>query len=190
MVGTNGISLNAKTVTDAFRRATAGLSKNEQSDLLLFVLQLIQLPEEVNRNRIHRDKIELSLDRKIAKQFPEIVNAKRIIIESEFLARAEMTKEDLSRKLRERRIFSIPDWIHRDPGEEYYPAFFIDPQYDRNLVEAVAVALRASSGQRKYRFFTTPFMALGDKTPLEMLALGKFECVVEAAKAFRRQSVK
>jgi hypothetical protein len=184
------ISLDAKTVTDAFTRATVGLSKAEQTELLLFVLQLIQLPEEFNWNSIHRDKIELSLDRKIAKQFPEIVNAKRIISESEFLARAGMTKEDLSRKLRERRIFSIPEWIHKDPGEEYYPAFFIDPQYDRNSVEAVSVALRAFRGERKYRFFTTPFMALGYKTPLEILASGEFERVVEAAKAFRRQTVK
>jgi hypothetical protein len=181
--------VDAKSVTDAFNRATNGLSKDEQTELLLFVLRLIQQPEEFNRNKVHRDKMESILDRELVKQFPEIVNTKRIIIEAEFLARAGMTKEGLSQKLRERRIFSIPEWIHKDPGEEYYPAFFIDPQYDQSLVEAVSVVLRASRGERKYRFFTTPVPALGDKTPLELLASGEFERVVEAAKAFRRRSI-
>ncbi|SMP51841.1 hypothetical protein [Noviherbaspirillum suwonense] len=181
---------DVKTVADAFGRATAGLSKDEQTALLLFVLRLIQQPEEFNQNKSHRDKIESTLDREIAKQFPEIVNDKRIIVESEFLARAGFTKEDLSQKLRERRIFSIPEWVHKDPGEKYYAAFFVDPQYDRLSLEAVSMALRASPDERKYRFFTTPVPAFADKTPLEVLASGELECVVEAAKAFRRQTVR
>lgn len=186
-----GISkfVDAKSVTDAFNRATNGLSKDEQTELLLFVLRLIQQPEEFNRNKVHRDKIESSLDKEIVRQFPEIVNTKHVISESEFLVRAGITKEDLSQKLRERRIFSIPEWVHKDPGEEYYPAFFADPQYNQSSVEAVSMALRASRGERKYRFFTTPLLAFGDKTPLEILASGELKRVVEAAKAFRRQTV-
>lgn len=186
MSGNDPTSLNEKTVADAFSRATDRLSKNEQSELLLFVLHLIQQPEEFTRAKVNRDKIELRLDKELGKQFPEIVNAKRIIIESEFLARAEITKEALVQKLRERQIFSIPEWIHKDPGERYYPAFFVDPQYNPFLVEAVSVVLRASPDERKYRFFTTPIPVFSDKTPLDLLALGEFERVVEAAKAFRR----
>jgi hypothetical protein len=178
-----------KTVADAFNKATAGLSKKEQAALLMFVLRLIQQPGEFNRNRYHQEKIHAALDKEIAKQFPEIVDEERIIIEADFLARAGITKEDLSRKLRERRIFRIPDWIHKDPGDEYYPAFFVDPQYVPSWLEAVSMALRASPGERKYRFFTTADPALGNKTPLEVLAVGELKRVINAAKAFRRPSV-
>jgi hypothetical protein len=183
-------SFDAKTITDAFKRATDGLSENEQTKLLMFVLRLIQQPEEFNRNKVHREKIESKFDREIAKQFPEIINHKRIIIESEFLSRAGITKEQLSQKIRDRRIFNIPEWIHKDPGENYYPAFFVDPMYKQSSIEAVSMALRASRGERKYRFFTTPLAVFENKTPLETLASGELEIVIKAAKAFRRQTVR
>ncbi len=182
-------SPEVKTVAGAFDKATAGLSKHEQTALLLFMLRLIQQPEEFKQNRIHQYRIESSRDKDIAKQFPQIVNEKHIIIESEFLARAGITKEDLSQKLRERRIFSIPEWIHKDPGENYYAVFFVDPRYDRSSLEAVSMALRASPDERKYRFFTTSTPTLGNKTPLEVIAGGELERVVNAAKAFRRQTM-
>lgn len=183
------IPLEEKMVASAFNRATAGLSKTEQAALLLFVLRLIQQPEEFSQNRHHRYKIESALDKEIAKQFPEIVNNERILIEADFLARAGLTKEDLSQKLREDRIFSIPEWVHKDPGGDYYPAFFVDPQYNLSSLEAVSMALRASPGARKYRFFTTSDPVLGDRTPLEVLASGKLECVVNVAKAFRKRTI-
>lgn len=182
-------SPEVKTVADAFNKATAGLSKHEQTALLLFMLRLIQRPGEYKQNRVHQYKIESSRDKDIAKQFPQIVNDELIITESEFLARAGITREDLSQKLRERRIFSIPEWIHKDPGEDYYAVFFVDPRYNRSSLETVSMALRASPDERKYRFFTTPAPVLGNRTPLEMLAAGELERVVAAAKAFRRRTV-
>jgi hypothetical protein len=178
-----------KTVADAFNKATAGLSKTEQTELLMFVLRLIQQPEEFNRNNYHREKIDSALDRELANQFPEIVNNKHIIIEADFLTRASITKETLSQKLRERRVFGIPEWIHKDPGEEYYPAFFVDPRYNLSWLEAVSMALHTSPGERKYRFFTTAASGLENKTPLEVLAFGELERVVNAAKAFRSGTV-
>ena len=151
------------------------------------MLRLIQQPERLSQNREYRYKTEAALDRGIAKQLPEIVNTKRIIIEADFLTRSKLTKEELSQKLRERRLFNIPEWIHKDPGEEYYPAFFVDPQYDQSSLEQVSVALRAFPGERKYRFFTTPVPTFENKTPLEILASGEVERVVEIAKAFRRR---
>jgi hypothetical protein len=177
-----------ETAASAFKKATAGISKTEQTALLLFVLRLIQQPEQFSQNRDYRYKTEAALDREIAKQFPEIVNTNRIIIETEFLTRSELTKEELSQKLRERRLFNIPEWIHKDPGEEYYPAFFVDPQYDQSSLEQVSVALRAFPGERKYRFFTTPVPTFENKTPLEILASGEVERVAEIAKAFRRRT--
>lgn len=179
---------DAKAITDAFNRVTNGLSKNEKNELLMFMLRFIQQPEEFNRNKINIEKIESKFDREIGRQFPDIVNTKRIIIESEFLSRSGMTKEELSRKLYERRIFSIPEWIHKDPGEEYYPAFFADPAYSRTSIEAVSKALRAFPNERKYRFFTTPLPEFDNKTPLEILACGQLERVVKVAKAYRWQT--
>lgn len=181
-------SPDVKTGADAFGRATAGLSSEEQTALLMFMLRLIQQPEEFKRNRVYQDRIESNRDKDIAKQFPQIVNEKLIIIESEFLARAGITKEDLSQMLREHRIFSIPEWIHKDLCEKYYPAFFVSPRYNRSSLEVISMALRASPGERKYRFFTTPDVELGNRSPLEALGMGELEKVVNAAKAFRRRT--
>lgn len=178
-----------KAVADAFSKATVGLSKKEQQELRLFLLRLIQQPEEFSHDKYHRSKIESALDKEITNQFPAIINDEHLIIEADFLARAGITKEVLSQKLREHRIFSIAEWVHKDLGESYYPAFFVNRQYDLSSLEAVSIALRASPSERKYRFFTTPVAALGNKTPLEVIASGKLKCVVDAAKAFRRRTI-
>lgn len=177
-----------KTVADAFSKATAGMPKEEQTALLLFVLRLIQQPEQFEKNKHHRDSIEWALDLKITKQFPGAIIDNLFLIEAEFLRQAGMTKETLSQKIRERRIFAIPRWAHNEQGEEYYPAFFVDPQYDTSLLESVSMTLRASNGARKYRFFTTPDPMLASKTPLEILASGELESVTAAAKAFRKRT--
>ena len=178
-----------KTVADAFSKATAGMPKKEQAAVLLYALRLIQQPEQYEKNKYHRDSIEWALDRELAKQFPAIIKDSRILIEADFLAQGGITKESLSEKLRERRFFSIPEWVHGEQGEEYYPAFFVDPQYDTSLLETVSMTLRASNGARKYRFFTTPEPTLVGKTPLEVLASGELEPVAAAAKAFRKRTV-
>lgn len=178
-----------KTVADAFSKATVGMSKKEQAALLLFVLRLIQQPESYERNKYHREKIEWALDQKLGKQIERLIEDDHVLIEADFLARAGITKQNLYQKLRERRVFSIPRWAHRDESEEYYPAFFVDPRYDASLLETVSMALRASPDARKYRFFTTPDPTLEGMTPLEVLASGKLEAVVNAAKAFRKRTV-
>ncbi len=178
-----------KIVANAFGKATAGMSKKEQAALLLFVLRLIQQPEAFTRSKHHRENLELALDRELRKQISWLIEDEQVLIEADFLARAGITSENLSKKLRERRVFNIPEWIHRDLGEEYYPAFFVDPQYDASLLETVSMALRASPGARKYRFFITPDPALGSKSPLEVLAAGELEPVVNAARAFRKRTV-
>lgn len=178
-----------KTVADAFYKVTAGMPKKEQTELLLFVLRLIQQPEQFEKNKHHRDSIEWALDLEVAKQFPRVIIDNLFFIEADFLRQACMTKEILCQKVRERRIFSIPQWAHNEQGEEYYPAFFVDPQYDTSLLEAVSMTLRASNGARKYRFFTNPDPTLAGKTPLEVLASGELEPVVAAAKAFRKRTV-
>lgn len=177
-----------ESAANAFKKATAGMSKSQQTALLLFMLRLIQQPEQFSRDKEYRNKQEVTLDREIAKQFPEIVNHELILDEVKFLTRTGITKEQLSQKIRDRRIFTLPHWIHKDLGEEYYPAFFADPQYTQSMLETVSMALRASPGERKYRFFITPDIALGNRTPLELLALGELEIVVDRAKAFRRRT--
>jgi hypothetical protein len=74
-------------------------------------------------------------------------------------------------------------------GEELYPAFFVDSKYERSSLEAVSMALRASPGERKYRFFITPSPLLENKTPLDALAGGELERVIIAAKAFRKNAI-
>lgn len=178
-----------KTVADAFSKATAGMSKKEQAALLRYVLRLIQRPEAFERNKYHRENLEWALDQELGRQIETLIEDDHVLIETDFLARAGITKQTLSQKLRERRVFSIPKWVHKDESEEYYPAFFVDPRYNASLLETVSMALRASPDARKYRFFTTPDSSLDGKTPLEVLASGELEPVVNAAKAFRKRTV-
>ncbi|HEX8478884.1 MAG TPA: hypothetical protein VF663_11150 [Telluria sp.] len=65
-------------------------------------------------------------------------------------------------------------------GENYYPAFYVDPTLDRRAVEKVSKALGGLPAASKYYFFTEPFTALQD-TPLGALRKGRVAEVLAAA---------
>lgn len=65
-------------------------------------------------------------------------------------------------------------------GDNYYPAFYIDPSLDRRAVEQVSKALGALPAASKYYFFTEQFTSLQD-TPLGALRKGRLAEVLAAA---------
>ncbi|WP_332848255.1 hypothetical protein [Massilia sp. S19_KUP03_FR1] len=65
-------------------------------------------------------------------------------------------------------------------GENYYPAFYVDPALDRRAIEQVSKALGALPAASKYYFFTEQFTALQD-TPLGALRNGRLAAVLAAA---------
>ncbi|WP_200591478.1 hypothetical protein [Noviherbaspirillum pedocola] len=182
---------DAKAVTEGFKRATSGMSKQEQTMLTQFILRLLQLPEEYEQDKKQRYYLASNLDREAAETLSKLAHENDVLSAEDFMARALITQDVLAEKLRQHRIFRLPYWARELPirGEELYPAFFVDPRYPLSSLEAVSMALRASPGERKYRFFTTPNILLENKAPLEALADGELEQVIIAAKAFRRNPV-
>jgi hypothetical protein len=108
---------------------------------------------------------------------------KRLLPGAEMQALLRVTPQALSAALKARRMFAL-----QGPSGQYaYPAFFADAAYDRPVLESVCKALGALPGASKWDFFTVPGRSLGGKSPLEALAKGKVDAVMEAAIAFREE---
>ena len=83
----------------------------------------------------------------------------------------------LSRKERERMLFSIPG-----PSRiKYYPAFYGDARYSREQIEAVIHCLDAMPPEQKFDFFTQKKLSLRNCSPLEALEQGGFAKVMTTA---------
>lgn len=179
-----------KTVVNAFKKATQGMSEQDKKDFVDYMQCLLHLPKNFERDEFDRYSIEYELDRVLAKRGDCLIDEGHIILVDEFINRTGTSQDALAQKLRERRIFKMPDWVHLVWGDDYFPAFFADSRYDLDSLETVSKALRAYNGIRKYRFFTTSDPSLGNRTPLEALLNGNLELVLSAAKAFRKRSPK
>lgn len=177
-----------KAVVSAFKRATLGMSEKDQKALIEYIQRLLHLPKDFERDEFDRYSTEHELDRVLAKRGDCLIDEGHIILVDEFINRTGTSQEVLAQKLRERRIFKMPDWVHLVWGDDYFPAFFADSRYELESLESVSKVLRAYDGIRKYRFFTTSEPSLGNRTPLEALLDGKLELVLKAAKAFRKRS--
>ena len=65
-----------------------------------------------------------------------------------------------------------------------YPAFYVDPRFDRNELEAITRCMGGLAGGSKWQFFTQPKGSLGAVTPLTALLAGRFAKVRASALAF------
>ena len=89
------------------------------------------------------------------------------------------TKQALSKALATDRLFYL-----EVGGQRYYPAFFIDPRYERTKVERVSKTLGGLPGASKLQFFLNGRGSLEGRTPLQALAAGKYAQVLAAAEGF------
>jgi hypothetical protein len=176
----------SEVVANAFKRATAGMSKQDRTSFIEHMQWLLAEPLRCERDRRERYIAELEADDRVAKSGGQLIDGGKIISATDFIARTGMTEDILALKVRENRIFKIPNWVDVVWSEEYYPAFFADSKYDLNLLETVSLALRDSDGVQKYRFFTSPAVELDGKAPLDILAYGNLERVLLAAKSVRK----
>jgi len=85
-------------------------------------------------------------------------------------------RQALSAAMKAGRLFAFVG----PSGENYYPAFYVDPTLDRRAIEKVSKALGELPAASKYYFFTEPFTALQD-TPLGALRKGRVSEVLAAA---------
>lgn len=65
-----------------------------------------------------------------------------------------------------------------------YPAFYVDPRFDRSELETITRSMGDLAGGSKWQFFTTPKGSLGAVTPLAALLAGRFRKVQASALAF------
>ncbi|MDB5853654.1 MAG: hypothetical protein JWR22_1695 [Herminiimonas sp.] len=123
------------------------------------------------------------LERQEREQRAWDIAEKRLLPGAEMQGLLRVTPQALSAALKARRIFAL-----QGPSGQYaYPAFFADAAYDRPVLESVSKALGALPGASKWDFFTAPRRSLGGKSPLEALAKGKVDAVMEAAIAYREE---
>ena len=69
-------------------------------------------------------------------------------------------------------------------GQRYYPAFFLDPRYYRTKLEKVSKVLGDLPAASKLHFFLGGRGSLAGKTPLEALAAGQLDKVMNSAQGF------
>lgn len=91
----------------------------------------------------------------------------------------QFTRQALSKALKARRVFYVDV-----QGRRHFPAFFLDPRWERRQLEDVSRALGDLPGASKLQFFLTRKASLRGVTPLEALADGQFARVRAAAQGF------
>jgi hypothetical protein len=95
----------------------------------------------------------------------------------------DITEQRLSKRVARGRIFSV-----EVGGKEYYPAFFLAKELDRQDLAKVARRLDVLTSWSKWAFFTEPKDLLGDLTPLQALLRGEVKKVLRSAKAVVKRS--
>lgn len=111
--------------------------------------------------------------------FKAIVDAGLLLPPGEFATRMNWTRQALSKALASNRVFYV-----EEQGARYYPAFYLEPRYERRHLEETARLLGDLPGGSKWQFFNTPKGYLGGVTPLAALLDGKFQQVKTAAEGF------
>jgi hypothetical protein len=104
-----------------------------------------------------------------------------LLIDLQSLQEAQsLTTEDIANAVRDGRLFCV------DIGEEhYFPAFFASKTIPLAELESVSLTLEPLSGWLKWDFFTAARGSLGDRSPLDILALGQTGQVMARATSFR-----
>lgn len=91
-----------------------------------------------------------------------------------------ITRQALSKAQQELRLFHV-----EVDGQKYFPSFFVDSRHDRAKLEAVSKALGDLPGATKLHFFLHKRGSLAGATPLEAIANGDYQKVLNAAEALR-----
>lgn len=109
------------------------------------------------------------------------INSGELLPGTEMQRRLQISAQALSAALKRKRMFAIKGAA----GKYHYPAFFADSAYDRATLERVCQALGDLPGSSKLHFFTSPRYSLDGASPLQALARGRVDAVLDQANAFR-----
>jgi hypothetical protein len=103
----------------------------------------------------------------------------QLVAPAAFAEGLNFSRQALSKALKARRVFYVDV-----QGRRHFPAFFLDPRFERRQLEDVCRALGELPGASKLQFFLTRKASLQGATPLEALAAGQFARVRVAAQGF------
>ena len=179
-------TLSERDVMSAFKCAIQGLPPHEEKKFLEYAQEVLRLPGKFHEAASRRRMAQWRLNLAIAKNGENLIDDGSIIFIDEFLRRTGLSDDVFAQKLKDRKIFKMPSRVQFVWAKTYVPAFFADTKFDLCALERSTQALRACNGIEKYRFFTTAVSTLGNQTPLEVIAAGGIELVLDEAKLFRR----
>lgn len=122
----------------------------------------------------------LEFAKKQAQEFKTNLVEKKLVASSGEICKAlGLTRQSLSKAVKENRIFFLQHGHRR-----YYPVFYTDNRFSRNMLEDISQALGDLDGPQKWQFFTIRKGFLSGKTPLEALLDGSVDRVLIAASGF------
>ncbi|QYG08716.1 hypothetical protein [Janthinobacterium sp. PAMC25594] len=175
-----------RDVISAFECAIQGLTPQDEKKFLEYAEEMLRLPGKLKDAATRRRTAQWGLDLAIAKDGANLIDAGHIIFIDEFLRRTGLSMVMFAQKLKDHKIFKMPSRVEFVWEKTYVPAFFADAKFDLDALEVVCKALRTCNGIEKYRFFTTAVATLGNQTPLDVIAAGGTERVLQEVKTFRR----
>jgi hypothetical protein len=177
----------AERVADAPRDALVeGGLKSRAQDIGLHDLtaELDHLSERIDAIRVRlataAEPLLPPAEREKAGQaMQRLADEGQLITPAAFAEGLQFTRQALSKALKARRVFYVDV-----QGRRHFPAFFLDPRYERRQLEDVCRALGELPGASKLQFFLTRKASLQGATPLEALVNGQFTRVRVAAAGF------
>jgi hypothetical protein len=177
----------AERVADAPRDALVeGGLKSRAQDIGLHDLtaELDHLSERIDAIRIRLATATESLlppaeREKAGQAMQRLADDGQLITPAAFAEGLQFSRQALSKALKARRVFYVDV-----QGRRHFPAFFLDPRYERRQLEDVCRALGELPGASKLQFFLTRKASLQGATPLEALVNGQFTRVRVAAAGF------
>lgn len=137
------------------------------------------LPVSVEEQKENDDFMNQMRDQSLSARLNDIAS-KKLLTSGEIADRLHLKPAAVTAAVRSHRMFALAG-----PGGKYYPAFFADEKYDRNVLEEICKALGEVSGGSKWEFFTGPRQSLNGKTPLDAVAKGNVKEVLATAAAFK-----
>ncbi|RYD82251.1 MAG: hypothetical protein EOP84_09670 [Verrucomicrobiaceae bacterium] len=141
--------------------------------------QRVIKPGATSRASVQKAETLQELRQQARDALSALVKDGTLIPAKDFLAERRFTKQAMSKALGANRVFSLDV-----DGETYLPAFYIDPNHDVRKLEKVSKVLGDLPGASKLHFFMSGWGSLGGKTPLEALAHGQLEAVMNTAHGF------
>lgn len=182
-----------------FRQAYASIVKSFPKPYRLALLQSMRqsiddvveeeqqgasAPAAAERNkRVSTADFMAQFEQQEQTQRAQDVKSERLVSGAEMRQRLQVSAQALSAALKKKRIFALVG----PSGDYVYPAFFADLTLDRRILERVCQVLGDLPGASKWDFFTNPRISLGGKSPLQALAKGKVDAVMDAAHAFKEE---